>query len=242
MSEALTPSPPPAPAPVQVRSLLGQVRPDRQTLLFSATMPKKVGWEGGTGVCAGVHGPTPCGRLRIPRRTQLRLLRGLRTCRQGLLPGTAGLLPARRAAECHSAQTRGCRARPRRFCSSRSPLLPAADPSPRAAPPPAPFPPTPSSTLEVERLVGDVLSNPVRISVGQLGAANEDVAQRVEVLEGGDGAKRAWLLGRLQVRDAAAAAAAWFLFWGGGAGPCCSCCQRVCRAAGAASIPQTALR
>lgn len=26
----------------QVRSLLGQVRPDRQTLLFSATMPRKV--------------------------------------------------------------------------------------------------------------------------------------------------------------------------------------------------------
>lgn len=27
---------------LQVRSLLGQVRPDRQTLLFSATMPRKV--------------------------------------------------------------------------------------------------------------------------------------------------------------------------------------------------------
>ena len=26
----------------QVRSILGQVRPDRQTLLFSATMPRKV--------------------------------------------------------------------------------------------------------------------------------------------------------------------------------------------------------
>lgn len=27
---------------VQVRSIIGQVRPDRQTLLFSATMPNKV--------------------------------------------------------------------------------------------------------------------------------------------------------------------------------------------------------
>ncbi len=27
---------------LQVRSLLGQIRPDRQTLLFSATMPRKV--------------------------------------------------------------------------------------------------------------------------------------------------------------------------------------------------------
>ena len=27
---------------VQVRSLMGQIRPDRQTLLFSATMPRKV--------------------------------------------------------------------------------------------------------------------------------------------------------------------------------------------------------
>lgn len=26
----------------QVRSIMGQVRPDRQTLLFSATMPRKV--------------------------------------------------------------------------------------------------------------------------------------------------------------------------------------------------------
>ncbi len=28
--------------PVQVRSIMGQVRPDRQTLLFTATMPTKV--------------------------------------------------------------------------------------------------------------------------------------------------------------------------------------------------------
>jgi hypothetical protein len=32
--------------------------------------------------------------------------------------------------------------------------------------------------------VGEALSNPVRISVGQLGAANQDVTQRVEVLSG----------------------------------------------------------
>ena len=31
-----------AAAAVQVRSIIGQVRPDRQTLLFSATMPNKV--------------------------------------------------------------------------------------------------------------------------------------------------------------------------------------------------------
>lgn len=47
--------------------------------------------------------------------------------------------------------------------------------------------------------MADVLSNPVRVSVGELGAANEDVTQHVEVLEGGDGAKRAWLMGRMQV-------------------------------------------
>jgi hypothetical protein len=29
-------------AHIQVRSIVGQIRPDRQTLLFSATMPKKV--------------------------------------------------------------------------------------------------------------------------------------------------------------------------------------------------------
>ena len=34
--------PPLPPPPPKVRSLLGQVRPDRQTLLFSATMPRKV--------------------------------------------------------------------------------------------------------------------------------------------------------------------------------------------------------
>jgi hypothetical protein len=35
--------------------------------------------------------------------------------------------------------------------------------------------------------VGEALSNPVRISVGQLGAANQDVTQRVEVLPGAAG-------------------------------------------------------
>ncbi len=39
--------PPDLPVPsspaLQVRSIIGQVRPDRQTLLFSATMPRKVG-------------------------------------------------------------------------------------------------------------------------------------------------------------------------------------------------------
>lgn len=28
--------------PMQVRSIIGQIRPDRQTMLFSATMPNKV--------------------------------------------------------------------------------------------------------------------------------------------------------------------------------------------------------
>jgi hypothetical protein len=36
LARPLTPPPP------QVRSLMGQIRPDRQVLLFSATMPKKV--------------------------------------------------------------------------------------------------------------------------------------------------------------------------------------------------------
>jgi ATP-dependent RNA helicase DDX42 len=43
-----------------------------------------------------------------------------------------------------------------------------------------------SATLprKIEALVGRALNNPVRISVGLLGAANADVAQRVEVLAG----------------------------------------------------------
>lgn len=35
-------SPVPTPVTLQVRCLMGQVRPDRQTLLFTATMPTKV--------------------------------------------------------------------------------------------------------------------------------------------------------------------------------------------------------
>jgi hypothetical protein len=38
--------------------------------------------------------------------------------------------------------------------------------------------------LNPKTQVGEALSNPVRISVGQLGAANQDVTQRVEVLPG----------------------------------------------------------
>ncbi len=53
--------------------------------------------------------------------------------------------------------------------------------------------------------MADVLSNPVRVSVGALGAANADVKQDVEVLPPGDGAKRAWLLGRMQARRRARA-------------------------------------
>jgi hypothetical protein len=53
---------------------------------------------------------------------------------------------------------------------------------------------------KVESLVSDILSNPVRVSVGQTGAANEDVTQRVEVVEGGEAGRRKWLMQRLQVR------------------------------------------
>lgn len=44
-----------------------------------------------------------------------------------------------------------------------------------------------SATLprRIEALVAEALSNPVRISVGLLGAANADVTQRVEILPGG---------------------------------------------------------
>jgi len=46
-----------------------------------------------------------------------------------------------------------------------------------------------SATLprKIEALVAEALSNPVRISVGLLGAANADVTQRVEVMQGGCG-------------------------------------------------------
>jgi ATP-dependent RNA helicase DDX42 len=45
-----------------------------------------------------------------------------------------------------------------------------------------------SATLprKIESLVAEALSNPVRISVGQLGAANQDVSQRVVLLKGED--------------------------------------------------------
>lgn len=43
-----------------------------------------------------------------------------------------------------------------------------------------------SATLprKIESLVAEALSNPVRISVGLLGAANADVSQRVEIMKG----------------------------------------------------------
>jgi hypothetical protein len=85
----------------------------------------------------------------------------------------------------------------------RPPCLPASLSKLTAFPPPSG-----PCHAQVERLVGEVLSSPVRISVGQTGAANEDVTQYVEVLEGGDGAKRAWLMGRLQVRRRTAGARA----------------------------------
>lgn len=62
---------------------------------------------------------------------------------------------------------------------------------------------TPHRQQQIERLVADLLASPVRVSVGAVGAANEDVSQHVEVLDGGDGAKRAWLLARMQVRPQA---------------------------------------
>jgi ATP-dependent RNA helicase DDX42 len=45
-----------------------------------------------------------------------------------------------------------------------------------------------SATLprKIEALVAEALSNPVRISVGLLGAANADIQQRVEIMKGED--------------------------------------------------------
>lgn len=42
-----------------------------------------------------------------------------------------------------------------------------------------------SATLprKIEALVAKALNDPVRVSVGQLGAANRDVAQKVEVMK-----------------------------------------------------------
>eukprot|EP00884_Botryococcus_braunii_P014055 jgi/Botrbrau1/22650/Bobra.176_1s0072.1 len=48
---------------------------------------------------------------------------------------------------------------------------------------------------KVERLVRDALTSPVRITVGEVGAANEDIKQVVEVVE--EAAKMEWLLSRL---------------------------------------------
>ncbi|KAK9828689.1 hypothetical protein WJX72_001532 [[Myrmecia] bisecta] len=50
---------------------------------------------------------------------------------------------------------------------------------------------------KVERLVRDALTSPVRITVGEVGAANEDIRQVVEVLDG-DATKTHWLTSRLQ--------------------------------------------
>ena len=44
----------------------------------------------------------------------------------------------------------------------------------------------------VERLCQDILTNPIRISIGRVGAVNEDVRQSVEVLAG-DAMKFNWL-------------------------------------------------
>ncbi len=43
-----------------------------------------------------------------------------------------------------------------------------------------------SATLprKIEALVAEALSNPVRISVGLLGAANADISQRIEIMKG----------------------------------------------------------
>ena len=44
----------------------------------------------------------------------------------------------------------------------------------------------------VERLCSDVLTNPIRISIGRVGAVNEDIRQSVEVMQS-DAHKYAWL-------------------------------------------------
>ncbi|CAI5984533.1 unnamed protein product [Closterium sp. NIES-65] len=51
----------------------------------------------------------------------------------------------------------------------------------------------------IERLARDILTHPVRIAVGEVGAANTDVRQQVVVLAGDDG-KVPWLLGELGTR------------------------------------------
>ncbi|PSC74148.1 DEAD-box ATP-dependent RNA helicase 24 [Micractinium conductrix] len=49
----------------------------------------------------------------------------------------------------------------------------------------------------VERLAADALTSPVRVTVGEVGAANEDITQMVEVVHD-IGQKQKWLLDRLQ--------------------------------------------
>lgn len=48
----------------------------------------------------------------------------------------------------------------------------------------------------VERLARDALSSPIRITVGSVGAANEDIRQVVEIVAN-DHIKYHWLLQRL---------------------------------------------
>jgi superfamily II DNA/RNA helicase len=49
-----------------------------------------------------------------------------------------------------------------------------------------------SATLprRIERLISDALSNPVRITVGQMGVANEDIRQAAEVSRVGSGVQK----------------------------------------------------
>lgn len=49
----------------------------------------------------------------------------------------------------------------------------------------------------VERLARDALSSPIRITVGEVGAANEDICQLVAIVAN-DNIKYHWLLQRLQ--------------------------------------------
>ncbi|KAL2934956.1 DEAD-box ATP-dependent RNA helicase 24 [Bienertia sinuspersici] len=50
---------------------------------------------------------------------------------------------------------------------------------------------------KVEKLAREILSDPVRVAVGEVGMANEDITQIVEVLPS-DGEKLPWLLDKLQ--------------------------------------------
>lgn len=123
---------------LQVRSIMGQVRPDRQTLLFSATMPRKVR-NVLSYTCVRCHHSNS-----LVSSISTHCAECFNTCATRSFVCIPGGIPAGYA-----------------DVLVHFSVLPS-----RACP-----------CTQIERLVADAMTSPVRINVGQLGVANADVIQ-----------------------------------------------------------------